>query len=568
MHGAQMGESQGVSFQLVPLSNNSEVVDKKSAPLKTWEKIAITALVIFAAIGIAAAIVFFGFPALLVTIALPAAVAITAMAVGGVCLFILLGAAAYKRHKAKTCGTIKIQGFDKVVFKVKEVNVELANRKNFNAEKGYLRLCTHGTKVIYIKSSDLIQKMMIYQDEIDGAGVNQEQILKKLIARKIKQQADTEMIQKALGVDVKKGDYKTAFSAKHQVGYDKLMRAAIAEMAKVRLSNQQAATATKFAGGFKRHDIAQWKFTVVMDSNGKITELCIGNLKAEGTHTKVYFTLHDVIKVSKKHEQAQKDLLNADEMGQHLWGCNDQFIAVNDQRAIDPDLLPPIPRQARTKKNKIIYVTSKAMPVEKRFEQRPTNIKETVSRLKVLRDVAKGIAFLHEVEMVHADVKPANMLISQGKGQITDLGGSHLMRDAADLKQMRESQVTRSSDYTYYPDKLLLDRTSKVSKVAAIEKALDVYALGLSTIEALIGMERNGDQIFPLQDTSYKIVGKAYYANSGPEGRTNVSIPGKQANIILQELLNNALNTNYKKRLSAKNFAKQLDRIIILLSKK
>jgi len=56
-----------------------------------------------------------------------------------------------------------------------------------------------------------------------------------------------------------------------------------------------------------------------------------------------------------------------------------------------------------------------------------------IDRKKILQDAARGLAFLHSMNIVHRDVKPMNILIdSQGNGKIADMAsGTKLKRDAS-----------------------------------------------------------------------------------------------------------------------------------------
>ena len=52
--------------------------------------------------------------------------------------------------------------------------------------------------------------------------------------------------------------------------------------------------------------------------------------------------------------------------------------------------------------------------------------------MKILQDSARGLAFLHSMNIVHRDIKPMNILIdSQGNGKIADMASGTKLKDAS-----------------------------------------------------------------------------------------------------------------------------------------
>lgn len=515
-----------LSNNLVAPASKNVVLDK-SVPLKGWRKAAViaakVALVTFASIAVAAAvaaaIIFFGFPALAVTIGLSATLAITAMAVGTVSLLILLG--IYIRNNLK------------------------ASAKEQDKE----------------------------------ASVVEPDVEKEITVEPVVTKTDAEMIQEALGVDVKKADYEEAFLKEHEVAYKEIMDAAIAEMAKVRKEMSRVPEADQKAvseEGFEKPGLDQWKFAIEMDDKKNITQLFIGKFKAEGASTEVYFTPQDVILVPKEdeHGRSEKALLNAWEKINYLWESNDKLLKSNDPikaiKAIDPDLLPPLPRKVTSSIGTGMMVAPKATPVADMFKLAPANTQEIVDRLKILRDVAKGVAFAHEVRLIHGDIKPDNMLISSGKkGQMHDFGGSYTINNKKDVQRWREEDSTCSPDYTHRNDAgyshALKQMGCAKEEALALGKAQDVFALGLSTVEALLGITDPNDPnklLSPVKSKFYKeFESTRYFAGSASDIKP-CTIPVPAANTMLQGLLRKALDEVYQTRISAKEFAEKLDQII------
>lgn len=98
--------------------------------------------------------------------------------------------------------------------------------------------------------------------------------------------------------------------------------------------------------------------------------------------------------------------------------------------------------------------------------------------IELVRQVAEGLAHIHEVGVVHRDLKPANVLVSGEPGarqaKIADFGVSRLVDDA----------MTRTSSTIGTP----LYMAPEVTDSRGAEAPSDVYALGAILFEMLIGI--------------------------------------------------------------------------------
>ena len=88
-------------------------------------------------------------------------------------------------------------------------------------------------------------------------------------------------------------------------------------------------------------------------------------------------------------------------------------------------------------------------------------------------DVARGLAAIHAVGLVHRDVKPANVVLERdGRAVLVDLGLA---------KRPADTNVTATSDLLGTPDYVALE----VVEGQAASVASDLYALGATLYEAL-----------------------------------------------------------------------------------
>lgn len=98
---------------------------------------------------------------------------------------------------------------------------------------------------------------------------------------------------------------------------------------------------------------------------------------------------------------------------------------------------------------------------------------------QIIRDVCEALAFAHRRGIVHRDVKPENILVARdGRFVIIDFG---IARDARG-KRHTEEDVPSPMTPDYAAPELLESRVSE-----HLEPALDVYALGCTLYEILVG---------------------------------------------------------------------------------
>jgi Ran GTPase-activating protein (RanGAP) involved in mRNA processing and transport len=114
-------------------------------------------------------------------------------------------------------------------------------------------------------------------------------------------------------------------------------------------------------------------------------------------------------------------------------------------------------------------------------------------RLRLLRQAAAALAFVHQRHIIHADLKPANILLGVDGGvRVANFGLAKLRRDGS---RSRGSLRGARGKYTYM-DPRLHDEDD-----GSLTKASDVYSFGVLAWEALTG-------VVPFSDftTDFKLI--------------------------------------------------------------
>ena len=129
--------------------------------------------------------------------------------------------------------------------------------------------------------------------------------------------------------------------------------------------------------------------------------------------------------------------------------------------------------------------------------------------LDVLEQTAHGLSIIHRMDLVHRDIKPGNLLITQnGQVKITDFG---IAKAAAAVPLTRTGMVVGTAQYV----------SPEQAQGKDVTEASDVYSLGVVGYEMLAG-ER------PFSGDSSVSVALAHISQAPAPLSTNISAPVRE----------------------------------------
>jgi serine/threonine protein kinase len=351
-------------------------------------------------------------------------------------------------------------------------------------------------------------------------------------------------------------------------------------------------------GGLRGTEIKKWKFLIKLDRDKHIENIFLGRFYVSGSYTKVYLTLDNKAilvprKDSGKEESANQQLTQAhrnclkiflkySQKKNHSDVIQKLLVSLElsknnftDEKKLILSTLPPTPEMFPVN-NRPVMVLPKGMPATVKFNYPPKYLFEIIERIKILRDVALGVALFHAERMVHGDIKPDNLLINyDGIGQLHDLGGCDFFEttDNSETAIFKYQSLMTSTLYTHYQDAVYYKKFRKtkptVDYFLELGKSRDVFALGVTTIQAMIGfVDLSGKKQFPYQNEAYISIPhktyRHYYIIGDVTKRTEISCIkaiSPEIDLDFQELLDQALHHNYMLRLPINDLVLGLDRV-------
>jgi serine/threonine-protein kinase len=98
--------------------------------------------------------------------------------------------------------------------------------------------------------------------------------------------------------------------------------------------------------------------------------------------------------------------------------------------------------------------------------------------LQITHDIADALGYAHRNGIIHRDVKPENILMSEGKALLADFGLARAI-GAADYRKLTETGIIVGTVYYMSPEQIRQDPD--------LDQRTDVYALGAMLYEMLTG---------------------------------------------------------------------------------
>jgi serine/threonine-protein kinase len=125
------------------------------------------------------------------------------------------------------------------------------------------------------------------------------------------------------------------------------------------------------------------------------------------------------------------------------------------------------------------YVDGESLDV--RLRRTPTlGVREA---LGIMKDVARALAFAHERNVVHRDIKPGNILLSSGSATVTDFGVSKALSSARRSGEKGAGLTNTGMSL----GTILYMAPEQAAGDPEIDGRADIYALGVTAYEMLSG---------------------------------------------------------------------------------
>jgi serine/threonine protein kinase len=125
------------------------------------------------------------------------------------------------------------------------------------------------------------------------------------------------------------------------------------------------------------------------------------------------------------------------------------------------------------------YVDGESLDVTLR-RRHTLGVRETVG---ILKDVSRALAFAHERNVVHRDIKPGNILLSSGSATVTDFGVSKALSSARRSGEKGNGLTNTGMSL----GTILYMAPEQAAGDPEIDGRADIYSLGVTAYEMLCG---------------------------------------------------------------------------------
>ncbi len=98
--------------------------------------------------------------------------------------------------------------------------------------------------------------------------------------------------------------------------------------------------------------------------------------------------------------------------------------------------------------------------------------------VEIVKDVASGLQYAHERQVIHRDIKPENVLLAAGQARVADFGLARALNQAGGSR-LTETGIAVGTPEYMSPEQCI--------GVTHLDARTDVYALGCLTFEMLTG---------------------------------------------------------------------------------
>jgi serine/threonine protein kinase len=127
------------------------------------------------------------------------------------------------------------------------------------------------------------------------------------------------------------------------------------------------------------------------------------------------------------------------------------------------------------------YVDGESLDIRLR-RTGPLSVRETMA---IMKDVARALAFAHERNVVHRDIKPGNILLASGSATVTDFGVAKALSTARRSGEKNKTNGLTNTGMSL--GTILYMAPEQAAGDPNIDGRADIYALGIAAYEMLSG---------------------------------------------------------------------------------